>query len=210
MKTAIRLGTLSAALACILATANVANAAVITSLVGDKDGFGVASLPAVPANGTVIFNAGQVTELADPIAHDQWANNIEDGSSLSYTHSYALGGFSALSALLTIQTAGMSDGRGPWDVFWNSTKVGQILNNGSSGTTSLISSFAISTALLTGSDTLRLDYLTPSVGEGFSINFSELVITTTDEISVPEPTTLGLMGLGLIGLGFARRRKTLA
>lgn len=110
-----------------------------------------------------------------------------------------------MGAVLTIQTAGMSDGRGPWEVFLNDVLLGQILDNGSR--TSLISTFDVAASLLTGSDVLTLVYLTPDVGEGFSINFSELAIRTA--AAVPEPGTLALLGLGFVGMMAARRRRSI-
>ena len=194
----IKIICLTGLLACSVASGSIS----VSSLVGDKDGFGIAGMDPVPADGTEIYGMGLTQDPGDPPFMDIWG--LEQGggafgSPIVYSHDFAALPDTVLSASLVIQHAGMGDSRGPWDVAINGVSIGQI-GPDNADSTSIIETFVVPMAATTIGLTniVTLTYL-DSVGEGFAINFSELTAV------VPEPMTVSLLGLG--GLSLLRRRK---
>lgn len=192
--------------------ANPADAVTITSLVGDKDGFGGLTADPVPTTGTWGGAGGLFPEdrrdISDPLFTDIWEFQQTVGgplvSPISMTFNYSLGLDIPVSAMFSINEAGMSDARGPWDVVFNGNSIGNIGTFAASeDETFKLLSFAVDTSWLTGSDTVELVYL-DTAPEGFAINFAELSIETS---AIPEPATLLLLGIGLMGFAGIRRRK---
>ncbi|WP_197527993.1 hypothetical protein [Posidoniimonas polymericola] len=189
---------------CLLAPE--ANSATVTDLVGDKDGFGVPGAPATPADGVLwrddlggIFftDYRDADDLADAPFTDIW----QAPGSVSYSHSYALGGMQALQATLQLQIAGIADVDGPYQVSVNSIVIGQIDANAAANAFQEVKlySFNIPVALINGSDAIEVS---ASQGDGNIFNFSELIVRT-----VPEPTALALSALVLGSYGVATRRR---
>jgi hypothetical protein len=194
---------------CLFFWMGSVNASSISSLVGDKDGFGGETVAGVPANGTILPRCCFDNRTgSDPFFTDFWGEASSSlPSPIDYNHTYSLGGRTSTSAFLDLQTAGMGDNRGPWDVLFNGNLISSFGGVGSrvSNLEVILYSLAIDTSFLTGNDAISLVYQ-DTAGEGFVINFSELRIETVS--AVPAPAAVWLFGTALIGLiGFGKRRK---
>ena len=190
-----------------------ANAGVVVSLVGDKDGFGLTGAPAVPADGTLwqtdlggsFFNDYRdALDVATAPFTDKWSSD----AAVTYVHSYDLAGQTPLSAVLSVQFAGVADQRGPWDVFFDGVLLGQIPTSMDASAFEMVRmlSWNVPVGLLTGSDTILLNINVPETTDGYSINFSELQIETADAGVPDSGSTLALFGFGLAGLVLLKRR----
>ena len=191
----------------LAALSEQAVAVSIVDLVGDKDGFGLAGAPAVPANGTRwVTDLGGVffTDYRDAgdLANAPFTDIWDSPGSISYSHTYALGALVPVSAVLDIQIAGIHDVNqlNVYDVVVDATTIGQIPPNlGADNFQEVILySFNVPVGLINGTDAVSVSL---TGGDGFSINFSELRIE-----AIPEPATAILAGVGLLGVMVLRRR----
>lgn len=185
--------------------ATSASAVSVVSMYGDQDNFGLtAPGPNVPDGtrwrddlGGVFFTNYQTG--GDPVHTDKWDSTNDP----SFVHTYSLPG-AAISASLELHLAGVADDRGPYDVLFNNTVVGQIPTyvDADNFQKTRTLTFGINTALLTGSDTVLLQISGPNNnGDGYSFDYSKLTVE-----AVPEPGTMAAIGLGLAAMARKRRK----
>lgn len=183
--------------ACLLGAASTGHAAVV-SMVGDNDCFGMGGgCPDGPAPVAL-----PIQGPSDP----GFTDIINLSKSPTYSHSYDMGGKSALSASLEIRTSQLADNRGPWGVFFNGEQVGTFVRQTGDFVVTYV--FSIALDLLTGNDEVVLAINEPEVIDGYIIDYSQLTIDTkVSQVPLPAALPLFFSALSLLGLGFWRRKR---
>jgi hypothetical protein len=166
-------------------------------------------LNALGGDSTAIFayaNAGDTSELtltgfpSNPIFNNSVNadGNTVDLGVLSGPQQFGLNNLSTGTSFL----ANVADPAGDYHVFYTT-------NFADFGVGALPAATAAAIAATGASDVIFVGWedLTGAQGSDFDYNDLIFAFTNLAPTAAPEPTTLALIGVGLMGLGFVRRRK---
>jgi len=169
-----------------------------TDLLGDKDCFGTGD---VCLEDGVTWLPGawgsEVQGPGDPVWSDIASRSAVP---LGWTHSIGAGSYSAAS--VAFRTLGLGDIAGPYDVFADGVKIGEIPLDGTGHILVETFSFAIDPlALADGFVDISIGFF--DTADLWAIDYSELSYTA----AVPEPASILLMASGFLGLVGVRVRR---
>jgi len=174
----------------------VASADLIVFQIGDQDGFGLGTLPdeSFPLS-TLQTGDGDGTDL--------WVFGTQ-----AFNLSYDASVFGIITSASLDVFAGGLGFLGIGSLYFDGLFVGQLTdgdidaipNNFARLDVFDMMSFS---SLFDGSNTITIN---TNSNDGWALDYMRLTVYY-DPVSVPEPGTLALLSLGLLGMGFARNRK---
>lgn len=163
----------------------------------------------VPEGGAVAYYNGAYAANGDD---SQWISIAEDGANNDtttretvFSTTFDLTGYDESTAMIT----GLWGVDNSATIFLNNNNTNVALEFGTSSFSSL-TNFSISDLFVSGINTLTIELTNgyPDLNRDdigpLALRFDDLKLTA---IQVPEPGTLALIGIGLAGLGFSRRKK---
>lgn len=194
------LATVAAGVFGLLVTAASASAQTSLDLIGDKDCFG--SGWECIEDGSTWLPGGwsSVQQDADDPSFTDNDRRLFSGA-VSWTHTFAS---DVTSAFLQFRTVGIADIRGPYDVFVDGLLVGSMPRDGFGHILVETFTFALDASILAdGVAEVTFNAVSPDV---WAIDYSE-IIGTREPVTTPEPGTMALFAMGMLGLGVVVRRR---
>ena len=185
-----------------ISISGVANSATVTSLYGDKDGFGIGFVP-----NQSFSNSYPSLSKNDPAdtgtITDSWMLGDQ-----TWSHTYDISGFGTiLSASIEIFTLGQG-WHGISSLYIDGSYVGNLTDGDNSGAYlrtnwARLDIFDLTpySSLLDGADSITIDTYGTN-NDQWALDYSELSVS-----SVPIPAAVWLLGSGLVGFVAIRRRK---
>lgn len=204
----MKIKSIAAAVAAVLSLglAGQAAGATVTSLYGDKDGFGIGMAPDQSFTG--FYPALSKNDPADAgTLTDEYLTG--DGT---WSHTYDLTGLGAVVSVHLELFTYAQGWHGISDVYFDDVLVGQLTDGDNSGAFLVTNWARLDTFDLSafgpfdGVHSIRIDTASPN-DDIWALDYSQLTIVTDGASPVPEPASLGLAGLGLAALGLSRRRR---